>query len=187
MSINKRHIFLYILMGIAVLLPYLGALWLHGWYSNKVEQIKNARFVIIDKSTMTLSVYDYQGKSIMQAPIACGKAYGDKRRIGDMRTPEGIFHISSIEDASSWTHDFGDGNGDIEGAYGPMFIRLDCPGHKGIGIHGTHLPESLGSRASEGCIRLDNKDLLKLSKFVHSGMVVAVLPSQQDVNVNNIN
>ncbi len=143
--------------------------------------MKNARFIIADKSSMTLTLYDYHGDTVLQFPMACGKAFGNKQRRGDMRTPEGVFRVESVEDASAWTHDFGDGQGEINGAYGPLFIRLHCPNQKGIGIHGTHLPESIGTRATEGCIRLRNKDLLQLSKYVHAGMVVAVLPSKDDI------
>ena len=186
MSNSRKHIKIYIALGIAIVLPYIGLFFLHEWYSDKVESIKNARFIIIDKSSMTLALYDYRGSELMNIPMACGQSYGDKQKIGDMRTPEGVFSVASIEDATSWTHDFGDGNGEIEGAYGPLFIRLNCGGHKGIGIHGTHLPESLGTRASEGCIRLNNDDLLSLAKQVHPGMVVAVLPSVEDAKNNKI-
>lgn len=187
MNINKRYIVLYVALGVAIILPYIGFIALNKWYSNKAEEIKYARFIIVDKANMTLSIYDYRGEELMHVPMACGKVYGDKQKRGDMRTPEGIFHVVSIEDASDWKHDFGDGNGTVEGAYGPLFIRLECPGHNGIGIHGTHLPESLGTRASEGCIRLDNNDLLRLAEQVHTGMVVAILPSESDVkeNANN--
>lgn len=171
---------LYIALGIAIILPYIGFGGIHRWYIKKAESIKNARFIVADKSTMTLSLYDYRGEQLMRVPMACGKAYGQKQQRGDMRTPEGVFHIESIEDASEWTHDFGDGQGEIDGAYGPLFIRLACPGHNGIGIHGTHLPESLGTRASEGCIRVDNDSLVKLAEYVHPGMVVAILPSADD-------
>ena len=184
MNINKRHIILYVVLGVVILLPYIGFIALNKWYSNKAEEIKYARFIIVDKANMTLSMYDYRGEEQMNIPMACGKVYGDKQKRGDMRTPEGVFHVVSIEDASEWAHDFGDGNGPVEGAYGPLFIRLECPGHKGIGIHGTHLPESLGTRASEGCIRLDNNDLLRLAEQVHTGMVVAILPSESDVKEN---
>ena len=182
-----RHKVLYIVLGIVIVLPYVGLWYLHKWYTNKTDGIRNARFMVADKSTMTLSLYDYQGKEVMRVPMACGTNLGDKQQQGDMRTPEGVFHVESIEDASSWTHDFGDGNGEIEGAYGPLFIRLACNGHKGIGIHGTHLPESIGTRATEGCIRLNNNDLLQLAEQVHIGMVVAVLPSGADVKENGTN
>ena len=107
-----------------------------------------------DQEDMTLRLIDGQGGDILKFPIACGKNYGNKRKSGDMKTPEGVFSISEIVDASCWTHDFGDGKGEIAGAYGPFFIRLETPGHKGIGIHGTHKPESIGTRDTEGCIRL---------------------------------
>ena len=181
---RKRQIILYILLGVVILLPYVGFVVIQNWYSNKVDEIKCARFIVVDKTQMTLTLFDYQGENLMSVHIACGKALGNKQKRGDMRTPEGVFHVESIEDASNWTHDFGDGLGEIEGAYGPFFIRLVCPNHKGIGIHGTHLPESIGTRASEGCIRIDNNDLSQLVKEVHPGMVVAILPSVEDVVEN---
>ena len=61
-----------------------------------------------------------------------------------------------------------------------MFIRLDVPGHKGIGIHGTHKPESIGTRDTEGCIRLENSEILKLKELAYLGMVVVITPSVQD-------
>ena len=100
-----------------------------------------------------------------------------------MRTPEGIFYVSEIENATTWGHDFKDGKGRIEGAYGPWFIRLEVPGHKGIGIHGTHKPESIGTRDTEGCVRLQNADIDDLRKRVHVGMVVVVVPSLADLGV----
>ncbi|MGX8713178.1 MAG: L,D-transpeptidase [bacterium] len=184
MMTKRRNIALYIVLGIVIILPYAGFWGLHQWYISKAEDIKNARFIIVDKSTMTLALFDYRGEEMMCFPMACGKVYGDKQKRGDMRTPEGIFHIESIEDASNWTHDFGGGKGEIDGAYGTLFIRLACPGHKGIGIHGTHLPESLGTRASEGCIRLDNNDIVQLARYVHTGMVVAIIPSADDAVYN---
>lgn len=71
--------------------------------------------------------------------------------------------------------------GEIRGAYGSHFIRLKTPGHRGIGIHGTHDPASIGTRATEGCIRLNNGDLLELvKKYVYVGMPVVILTSEAD-------
>jgi len=95
--------------------------------------------------------------------------------VGDFRTPEGEFPVSSIEDSRKWTHDFGDGKGRIKGAYGPWFIRLET-GWKGIGIHGTHDPDSIGTAATEGCIRLANPDLLRLVARISVGTPVTILP-----------
>lgn len=181
---NWRRIALYAALGISILLPYAGLLIMKSWYDDKVQRILNAEFIIVDKAAMTLTLYDYRGKELHSFQMACGQNYGDKQGMGDMRTPEGVFHISAIEDASTWTHDFKDGNGEIEGAYGPWFLRLDTPGHKGIGIHGTHAPESIGTRATEGCIRLTNEDIEQLKEKVYVGMTVVITPSVEDAKTN---
>ncbi|MDR1601525.1 MAG: hypothetical protein LBS42_03755 [Tannerella sp.] len=57
-----------------------------------------------------------------------------------MKTPEGMFNISDIHNASGWEHDFADWKGEITGAYGPYFIRLLTLGHKGIGMINLSCP-----------------------------------------------
>lgn len=141
--------------------------------------------LVIDKRTMTLTVWR-GGSAEAVYGVATGRHPGNKVGEGDMRTPEGRFVISEIVDASEWTHDFGDGLGEIVGAYGPWFLRLDTPGHTGIGIHGTHRPESIGTRASEGCIRLRNDDLLALRPLVEAGTPVVICPGTPDREVNAI-
>jgi lipoprotein-anchoring transpeptidase ErfK/SrfK len=103
-----------------------------------------------------------------------GKNTGDKQRVGDMRTPEGEFPIVQIQNSSKWTHDFQDGKGPTRGAYGPYFIRLGTPGWTGIGIHGTHAPDSIGTNVTEGCIRLTNEDVQTLRKMVKIGDKVVI-------------
>ena len=139
-----------------------------------------AAYIIISKQDFTLSLYDSDDKLVCRFPVAVGKHYGNKRRSGDMKTPEGDFSIQQIQPASDWGHDFGDGKGWIPNCYGNWFIRLKTPPHRGIGIHGTHAPESIGTRATEGCIRLRNADLDSLKPLVRVGMPVAILPSDAD-------
>ncbi|MFM2307840.1 MAG: hypothetical protein RLZZ367_2509 [Bacteroidota bacterium] len=132
---------------------------------------------------MMLYHYNYKGDLLQQTPIACGKGIGNKTTAGDYKTPEGVFKIGVVKDASTWSHDFkGDSIGEIQGAYGPYFISLDVPGQKGIGIHGTHDAYSIGTRASEGCIRLPNDQLVKLVQHIKSAAVVVITPSQSDVD-----
>lgn len=142
-----------------------------------------AALVAVSKQSMTLAVYDSHSRLLAVYPIACGRALGNKEKPGDMKTPEGLFSVQQIQNASGWTHDFGDGKGEIKGAYGSHFIRLKTPGHRGIGIHGTHDPSSIGTRATEGCIRLHNEDLLDLVKYVYVGMPVVITTSEADSKV----
>ena len=177
---NKRKFALYVFLAIILIIPYAGLGYIIQWYKNKVSLIDRASVLIVNKEEMTVSVVDYRGCVKASFPMACGRNYGNKQKQGDMKTPEGIFHVDRIIAASSWKHDFKDGNGEIVGAYGPWFIRLDVPNHNGIGIHGTHLPESIGNRATEGCIRLTNDDICSLKKMVYIGMPVIIIPSTKD-------
>lgn len=145
-------------------------------------------FIVISKRDLKLTVYDRtpQGDTIMVAQFPCcmGKNKGNKMKRGDMRTPESPagkpFKITMIQDASTWRHDFKDGRGNIK-AYGHWFLRLETPGHSGIGIHGsTNNEKSVPGRASEGCIRLLDKDIITLKKhFAYVGMPVIIQAEEQ--------
>lgn len=134
--------------------------------------------ILIKKGKFTLYLLD-QGKPVGHWCVALGKNPGQKEKSGDMKTPTGTFPIDEIIDASGWSHDFGDGKGEIPHAYGPWFLSLDTSKLSkgqwdGIGIHGTHDPSSIGTRASEGCIRLNNKDLETLKAYVKVGTKVVI-------------
>ena len=157
---------------------------------NKVEEVVEngdksiPGYIVISKESMTLKLYDKNGNIIYNFPVAVGKNFGNKKVSGDMKTPEGVFEIQQIQPAATWSHDFKDGKGTIANAYGNWFIRLLTPGHNGIGIHGTHAPESIGTRATEGCIRLHNDNLDKLKPLVRIGMKVTIEPSQADLDAD---
>lgn len=144
----------------------------------------------VHKQSYTLELFE-EGNAVPLKVyvVAVAKNPGDKQKTGDNRTPTswgyavaiparyagaavGVpsaqvpFVVEEICDASYWTHDFGDGKGVIEGAYGPWFISLDT-GWIGIGIHGTHDPASIGTMASEGCIRLRNEDVAELKQLIY--------------------
>ena len=148
---------------------------------------KSTEFIVISKKDLRLTVYARSGDdtvALATYPVCMGKNKGQKEGKGDMRTPESPadkpFSISRIQDASTWTHDFGDGRGSIL-AYGHWFLRLDTPGHSGIGIHGsTNNENTVPGRASEGCIRLLDKDIIQLKeKYARVGMPVIIKAEDQ--------
>lgn len=139
-------------------------------------------FLVVSKQELMLYVCEVVGEDTMRIaefPVCMGKNLGHKQKKGDMRTPESgwkvPFVITQIQDASGWTHDFGDGRGEIL-AYGNWFLRLATPGFSGIGIHGsTNNENTIPGRASEGCIRLRNDDLdLLKARYAYQGMRVIV-------------
>ena len=128
--------------------------------------------ILIDKSDFSLTLKkDDQVEKIYS--VAIGKNSGQKQQSGDLRTPTGNFTVDEIIDSSSWKHDFKDGKGEIEGAYGPWFISLET-GWDGIGIHGTHDSASIRTMVSEGCIRMNNADLEELKTKIQPGTKVII-------------
>lgn len=140
--------------------------------------------IVIDKGNMTLTLFNVRGKEIFSCPVTTGINPGQKHIDGDCKTPEGKFKISEVQDASKWMFDYNDGNGPVA-AYGPYFLRLETPGHSGIGIHGTSRPEKLGQRDSHGCIRILNKNIRYLKQKCRIGTSVIILPGFEDLLVNN--
>jgi lipoprotein-anchoring transpeptidase ErfK/SrfK len=135
--------------------------------------------IVVSKSDFTLTVLSEKEDTLYHCIIAYGKNPGNKTAIGDHRTPEGTFQVKMIYDATSWKHDFGDGKGTIHGAYGPYFIRLNVPGFESIGIHGTCFPESMGTMATEGCVRCTNEDITNIVKYISIGSDVMILPDSR--------
>ena len=136
-------------------------------------------YVLISKDSLTLK-YIVKSEVVKEYKIACSKYYGNKHVRGDNKTPEGEFKINEILNSKSLKHDFGDGKGPVVGAYGPWFLRLDVPGFRDIGIHGTHLPESIGTRATEGCIRMNNEHIKELKELIKVGTPVVILADSKE-------
>lgn len=78
----------------------------------------------------------------------------------DTPTPVGVFRI---------THRF---SGDMCG-FGTCFLGLSVPWGD-YGIHGTNKPESIGSNASHGCIRMKVADAEELYALVPDGTTVVI-------------
>lgn len=133
------------------------------------------KHIVVDKETLLLFLRE-NDSTLAAYPVCAGQGMGQKKRPGDHKTPEGDFKIISIEDARGYLHDFRDGKGKVKGAYGNWFFRLNTPQSTHIGIHGTLFPESMGTRESDGCIRMRNEDLDSLRRHVFKGMKVIINP-----------
>ena len=126
-------------------------------------------YLVVRKSEYVIELVTEGDTRVFPVGIGSNPDGADKVKEGDCRTPEGDFTIVSIEDSSGWDHE-------EERAYGPLFLRLDAPPWRGIGIHGTSDPASVGTKCSRGCIRMTNDDLLEIAEHVCVGTRVRVLP-----------
>ncbi len=106
--------------------------------------------IVIRIAPKRLELY-HQGKLFKSYPVAVGKL--------STPTPKGTFHI--INKAIN-----------PGGPYGIRWLGLSKP-H--VGIHGTNDPSSIGKAISNGCIRMQNKDVLELSRLVSIGTQVKII------------
>ena len=166
--LKLKHIFLTALAVLTVTNPLAAEKWIH-----------------INKETFQLRVLE-DDVTIAEFPVCLGANFGQKEKEGDRKTPEGSFTVWMIQPSSEWDYDYGDGYGKRKGVYGPWFIRLKTPMSDHIGIHGTIFPETIGMRASEGCIRMRNEDLVKLKEHVKCGMRVDITADNPDQPVERI-
>lgn len=96
-----------------------------------------------------LTLYD-ASVVIKRYPIAVGKMLTP--------TPTGNYMIVNKEDNPG-------------GPYGALWMGLSKPHY---GIHGTDTPSSIGTEASQGCIRMYNEDVVELSALVPLGTNVYI-------------
>ncbi|WP_238457081.1 L,D-transpeptidase family protein [Desulforamulus putei] len=127
--------------------------------------------IIINKKTNQLGFYQ---DGILQKvfPVATGR----QRSF----TPEGKFTIiNKIINPPYYKKNIPGGS--PHNPLGPRWLGLSAPGGP-FGIHGNNNPGSIGTYASNGCIRLHNKDILWLYEQVPIGTPVIILWNDTDLN-----
>jgi lipoprotein-anchoring transpeptidase ErfK/SrfK len=65
--------------------------------------------------------------------------------------------------------------GDPQNPLGDWWISLEHDLFHGIGIHGTNDPGSIGTKASNGCIRMLNEEVVEVAALAYKGMVVTIV------------
>lgn len=107
--------------------------------------------IIVNVGAKRLTVYK-NGNIFREYIVATGKP--------ETPTPIGNFEIINKEI-------------DPGGPYGTRWLGLSA---KGYGIHGTNNPASIGTAASNGCIRMYNEDIEALFDITVVGTPVRILP-----------
>ncbi|HEY8531226.1 MAG TPA: peptidoglycan-binding protein, partial [Limnochorda sp.] len=107
------------------------------------ETPQGALSIVIDVNARTLTLYA-DGQPYKTYPVA----------VGTSETPSPVGEWLIVHKDSGW----GDG-------FGTRWLGLNVPW--GIyGIHGTNKPWSIGTQASHGCIRMFNRDVEELYRWV---------------------
>ena len=65
--------------------------------------------------------------------------------------------------------------GDPQNPLGDWWVSLEHDMHHGIGIHGTNDPGAMGTKASNGCLRMVNQEVGEVAHLAFKGMAVTVV------------
>jgi lipoprotein-anchoring transpeptidase ErfK/SrfK len=130
--------------------------------------------VKIDTKTNMLEVH--QGDKLIAAyPVTIGSAKN--------ASPIGEWKVSRITKMPTFRWDkemlqHGQRSGHFyllpPGPNNPVGVIWIALNKKGIGIHGTNDPDSIGRSASHGCVRLANWDVVRLATKIKSGDTVSI-------------
>lgn len=134
--------------------------------------------IVVDKSLFTLWIC-YEGAPFKSYRVAIGL---------DEKTPAAVFAAGNKNPKPAWyppqemIPDLKKAGVPIPIPYGheknPLgdyWIALDHPHYSGLGIHGTNDPGSIGKKASNGCIRMDNKEVLMIAWTAIPKMAVTIV------------
>lgn len=150
----KKRIFLILLGFIMTLIVVILGNYIHVELTRKdIDYEKQKVFydyddknvvILIDVDTKLLYLIDIDTNEVLKEyVVATGKP--------NTPTPLGTF---KIVEKGRWG-----------GGFGSRWLGLDVPWGK-YGIHGTNKPQSIGYNASQGCIRMRNKDVEELYSLV---------------------
>jgi hypothetical protein len=117
--------------------------------------------LVVDRERFTATLF-YDGRVIFRAPVGVGKP--------ESPTPTGNFYVRDK------LNGFGDP------FYGPVAfgtsarspVLTDWPGGGFVGIHGTNAPDLIPGRISHGCIRMRNRDIVRLSRLMSVGTPLTI-------------
>jgi len=130
--------------------------------------------VKIDTKTNMLGVFEAE-KLIAAYPITVGSAH-TVSPIGDWKV-RGIAKLPRFRyDKKMLEHGERSGNFYMlpPGPRNPVGVMWIALNKKGIGIHGTDDPGSIGRAVSHGCIRLSNWDVVRLATKIKQGDNVSI-------------
>ncbi|MBU8848440.1 MAG: L,D-transpeptidase family protein [Desulfobacterales bacterium] len=137
----------------------------HAFFPSIIKLPDNENAILVEKKSQTLFLYTSRANGLsvqLQAPCSTGEVSGTKQKAGDKKTPEGVYFLKDeYEDKY------------LSPIYGPKAFPMDYPnfidkkaGKTGsaIWIHGTN--KELKPMDSNGCVALENFNVIKLSDYV---------------------
>ncbi len=124
--------------------------------------------LLVDKSKQTLLLYQNQSgwvSHVSTFAASTGKNSGEKIRMGDKKTPEGIYQFTEVKTEA-----------ELQPEYGEMAFPMDYPNlfdvrkgknGNGIWLHSTNEPlRAFLPNKTRGCVVVSNEDIQKLAQKI---------------------
>lgn len=139
---------------------------IQGWVPVDVLRLNTTRLRIrIDLSERRLTLYR-SNRPVLRTTVAVGTPQNP--------TPTGTFAIAELIRTRT------------RGAFlGPIVFPITgysetlneyAGGNGRVALHGTNAPQLLGTRASHGCVRIRNSDIVRMARIVRPGTPVQIVP-----------
>lgn len=129
----------------------------------KLKISKAVYSVVVDKSKNILKLFSDQ-ELLKTYPVATGK---------EDRTPIGTYTVTTkLVDPVWYKAGAVFPPASPDNILGTRWLGFSLPSY---GIHGTTLPETIGTNATEGCVRMYNQDVEELSAIVPIGITVTIV------------
>lgn len=141
------------------------------------ESVKKA--LLVDKKANRLYVFSRQEsgelfEEVNDYYVTTGKLVGDKSVRGDLRTPEGVYFVTSWIDPKKLPSKYGVGAFPVN--YPNELDKHNGKTGSGIWVHGTDKGYySRPPRDSEGCVVLTNIDLTALKSEIKPGITPVII------------
>jgi lipoprotein-anchoring transpeptidase ErfK/SrfK len=132
-----------------------------GWIPAAAADLRPVRELIqIDRSARTLALWS-KGRLVLKTRVAVGRP--------GMETPLGLFYVTwKLVPRAPVLGKFAFETS----AYSKL---SEWPGGGIVGIHGTYEPQLLGQAVSHGCVRVSNRDILRLRARVGLGTPIRIV------------
>ncbi len=121
--------------------------------------------ILVEKQTQMLYVYSLKNKAlqlVFSAPCSTGEVVGAKKKAGDKKTPEGVYFLFDEYEDRYLTPVYGEKA--FPSDYPNFYDRRLKKDGSAIWIHGTD--KVLKPMDSNGCIALENENILSLSEYI---------------------
>lgn len=145
--------------------------------------------LVVDTARSTLYVFENRGgeaKYVADYYVSIGKNGTDKYRVGDNKTPLGVYHVTGVLTRQKLSATYGKqaelyGAGALPISYPNEWDRREGRNGYGIWLHGVPFDTySRPPRASNGCVALTNEDFTALSRGIQVGLTPVIIADGVD-------